>query len=102
MMEALKNSGYQLQARTVCDVSYLGMGATNFGSPHGIKTFKDAPSGGEFEKNTIAERERLNLEEAMDAFRSSPSSGNFHLLAYDSPHFDYAWHESFTPPYTDY
>jgi hypothetical protein len=102
MMEALHNSGYQLQARTVCDVSYLGMGATNFGSPHGLKVFKNAPSGGEFENNSIAERELQNLEEAMDALRASPSSGNFHLLAYDSPHFDYAWHESFTPPYTDY
>lgn len=102
MIQALANSGYKLQGRTVCDVSYLGMGATNFGSPNGLEFFKSAPSGGEFEKLPLSERERLNVDEAEQALLISPSSGNFHLLAFDSPHFDYVWHPDFTPPYSDY
>lgn len=101
-IQALKNSGYKIQGRTVCDVSYQSMGATNFGEPHGMEVFKSAPAGSEFAKLSIAERERSNLEDAMEALRSSPSGGNFQFLAYDSPHFDYEWHPSFTPPYHDF
>ncbi|MGC6564208.1 MAG: sulfatase-like hydrolase/transferase [Akkermansiaceae bacterium] len=102
LIRALQNSNYKIQGRTVCDVSYQSMGATNFGEPHGLEIFKSAPAGSEFSKSSIAERELKNLEDAMEVLGSSPSGGNFQFLAYDSPHFDYEWHPSFTPPYTDY
>lgn len=101
-IEILKKSNFNLEARTICDLSYLGMGSTNFGSPHELGVLKSAPNGSDFENLPYAERERQNLEETMEALRDAPSSGNFHLLAYDTPHFDYSWHDSFTPPYSDY
>ena len=101
-IELLKKSNFSLEARTVCDLSYLGMGSTNFGSPHELKVLTSAPSGSDFEQLPYAERERQNLEEAMESLRNAPSSGNFHFLAFDTPHFDYTWHETFTPPYSDF
>lgn len=99
---ALQNANYQTQARTVCDVSYQSMGATNFGLPLGVHLFKSAPAGSDFSKLKVAERELKNLEEAIEAVSASSVSGNFHLLAYDATHFDYEWHPSFDPPYTEY
>lgn len=102
LIELLQKSSYRLHARTVCDLSYLGMSATNFGSPHQLDFLKDYPADHESDLVSLPQRELLNRRDAQDSLLVSPSSGNFHFLAFDSPHFDYVWHQEFEPPYTDF
>jgi len=102
LIKVLQKADYRLEARTVCDLSYNGMGSTNFGLPHETHALIQADQGSAFEKLSIPERETKIIKQAKDSLLISPSSGNFHLIALDSPHFGYHWHKDFTPPYTEY
>ncbi len=101
-IQALKQKGYRLEARTVCDLAYNAMGPTNFGLPHGMRVLTQANPGSPLADLTIPEREIEIFKQAKQSLLTSPSSGNFHFIALDSPHFGYDWHPEFTPPYEEY
>ena len=101
-IELLRTNGYRSEVRTVCDLSYLGMGATNFGSPPAVDLLVSAPVEGEFAKLPIPTRESKNLDEAMRSLSASSPGGSLHVLAFDSPHYSYHWPDHFEPPYTDF
>ena len=98
----LQKLNYRLEGRTVCDLNYVGMETTNFGSPHQFDLLKSAPPESDFAKLPLSTRETQNREEAQASILAHPEGGNFHFLAYDSPHFEYNWPDHFTPPYSDY
>ena len=98
LIDLLQKADYRIEARAVCDLTYNGMGATNFGTAPGFAVFKDAPSGTPFAKRTIPEREIANFAEAKEALINLPKGGNFQFIALDSPHFTYLWSPDFVPP----
>ena len=101
-IELLEKADYRIEARAVCDLTYNGMGPTNFGTEPGFAVLKDAPPGGAFAELTIPEREIANFAEAKESLINLAAGGNFHFIALDSPHFTYLWHPDFDPPYDYY
>ena len=102
LIATLKQAGYRLESRTVCDLAYNAMGPTNFGLPHELKVLTQAAPDTPMAELTIPEREIEIFAQARKSLLTSPSSGNFHFIALDSPHFGYDWHPSFEPPYSEY
>jgi len=102
LIATLKQAGYRMEARTVCDLGYNAMGPTNFGLPHELKELVQANPDSPMAELTIPEREEAIFEEAQQSLLTSPSSGNFHFIALDSPHFGYEWGTNFKPPYDAY
>lgn len=89
----LRTLGYETSARAVCDLGYKTLGDLNFGTAHKLAdSFRDA--------NTLPaqlafpEREMIIVEELKKQVRQSQPGGHLHLLAFDSPHYNYYWPES--------
>ncbi len=102
LIQLLSQANYRQEVRAVCDLSYNGMGSTNFGLPHQVHVLEEAANDNELDQLTVPEREVEIIRQAKESLLASPSGGNFHVLALDSPHFGYHWHENFIPPYTEY
>jgi len=100
----LKNQGYNLEVRAVCDLEYNQFGKTNFGSQgqlshlieHCSKDSLYASKGG------ICEREVFAFSQLRSALVKNKEGGNFYYTALDSPHYNYYWHSDFAPPFEDY
>lgn len=102
-LQQLKQAGYEIEVRAVCDLSYKDFGLSNFGSGANLASVVlQADDTTPFSDFGIAERERLCFEYVRDAVLARPDGGGFYYTALDSPHYNYYWHEDFTPPFTEY
>lgn len=103
-LQQLKQAGYEIEVRAVCDLGYKDFGLSNFGSGTNlasvvVQASDDQP---EFSSHGIAERERLCFEQVREAVLARPDGGGFYYTALDSPHYNYYWHDDFQPPFTEY
>lgn len=100
--KALEDLGYRSEVRAVCDFSYAVMGPSNLGAPHVVDLLKQVDDDTPFFEKTIPEREIENFKEVRDSLLVAPSSGNFQMIALDSPHFPYEWSPDFVAPFENY
>ena len=101
-LQYLKKAGYQIEARTVCDLSYKDFGFSNFGYEKNLlHVLEQARDNNDLAKLEIADREEVIMNRLVQAVVSRPSGGVY-VTALDSPHYNYYWHEEFTPPFEDY
>lgn len=103
-LQQLKQAGYEIEVRAVCDLDYKDFGLSNFGSGTNLASVvvqanDDWP---EFSSQGIAERERLCFQQLRDSVLSRPSGGGLYYTALDSPHYNYYWHADFVPPFKEY
>ncbi|MFK7910497.1 MAG: sulfatase-like hydrolase/transferase [Akkermansiaceae bacterium] len=102
-LRLLKNLGYEIQARAVCDLEYKKFGLLNFGGGNTLAAvLHDSEEGTEFAGLNIPEREMKTFEALRNAVSERSQGGGLFFTALDSPHYNYYWHESFTPPFSDY
>lgn len=102
-LQWLKNAGYNLEVRAVCDLGYKDFGLLNFGAGTTlVDVLEQSLDGTEFSTHNIPEREVITFDRLYDSFTSKPEGGNFYYTALDSPHYGYYWHNDFTPPFADY
>lgn len=102
-LQQLKQAGYEIEVRAVCDLSYKDFGLSNFGSGTNLaKVVLQADDKTEFSDFGIAERERLCFEYLRQAVMARPDGGGFYYTAMDSPHYNYYWHSDFKPPFSEY
>jgi len=102
-LQQLKQAGYEIEVRAVCDLSYKDFGLSNFGAGTNLaKVVVQADDKTEFSNFGIAERERLCFEYLRESVKSRPCGGGFYYTAMDSPHYNYYWHEDFKPPFSEY
>ena len=103
-LQQLKQAGYEIEVRAVCDLSYKDFGLSNFGSGTNLATVlvQADDANRPFSDYNIAERERLCFEYVRNAVLARPSGGGFYYTALDSPHYNYYWHKDFTPPFSEY
>ena len=104
--DVLKQAGYQMEVRTVCDLSYRNMGATSFGSNEDLfQVYSQSPEGEihwQDYYSQIPQREKESFSSAVKSLKTTQTNGNFHFIAVDSTHYGYRWHEDFPVPYKDY
>lgn len=99
----LKNAGYNLEVRAVCDLGYKDFGLLNFGAGTTlVDVLEQSLDGTEFSTHNIPEREVITFDRLYASLKSNPEGGNFYYTALDSPHYGYYWHSDFTPPFADY
>jgi len=102
-LQQLKQAGYEIEVRAVCDLSYKDFGLSNFGSGTTLaKVVIQANDDSDFSHANIAERERLNFKSLRESVLARPQGGGLFYTALDSPHYNYYWHEAFKPPFKDY
>ena len=102
-LQWMKKSGYDLQIRAVCDLGYKDFGLLNFGGGLSlVDVWQDTQGGVDFNNNQIPGREIITFRNLRKAVTDRSEGGGFFFTALDSPHYNYYWHESFTPPYEDY
>ena len=102
-LQQLKQAGYEIEVRAVCDLSYKDFGLSNFGAGTNLaKLVIQANDDSDFSHANIAERERLNFESLKKSVLARPQGGGLFYTALDSPHYNYYWHETFQPPFADY
>ncbi len=103
MLQALKNSGYHMEVRAVCDLSYKDFGMLNFGTGTQLVDFlRHVDGADEFSSIGIPAREQWCFEEMQSSIAERPAGGGFYFLGLDSPHYNYYWHRDFDPPYKEY
>lgn len=102
-LRLLKGLGYEIQARAVCDLEYKKFGLLNFGGGNTLAAvLEDSEEGTDFAGLDIPEREIKTFENLRKAVSERSQGGALFYTALDSPHYNYYWHESFTPPFSDY
>ncbi len=100
----LKNQGYNLEIRAVCDLTYNQFGLTNFGKQGQLAHLIDHCSeGSKYEQQgSLWDREVFAFSQLRSALLKNKEGGNFYFTALDSPHYNYYWHNDFDPPFKDY
>ncbi|MCP5536703.1 MAG: sulfatase-like hydrolase/transferase [Akkermansiaceae bacterium] len=102
-LQQLKQAGYQIEVRAVCDFDYKDFGLSNFGYEKNLASVLDqARDGNELDRLNIGERERVSFERLQQAVINRPEGGGFYYTALDSPHYNYYWHNDFEPPFKEY
>lgn len=102
-LQQLKESGYEIEVRAVCDLGYKDFGFSNFGHENNlVKVLEQAAEGDEISGLAVAERERITMEKLVLSVLSRPPGGGLYFTALDSPHYNYYWHEDFEPPFKQY
>lgn len=102
-LQWMKKSGYDLQVRAVCDLGYKDFGLLNFGGGLSlVDVWQDTQRGVDFDNNQISGREVITFRNLRKAVMERSEGGAFFFTALDSPHYNYYWHDSYTPPYDDY
>lgn len=102
-LQQLKQAGYAIEVRAVCDLGYKDFGLSNFGHHNNLaEVVVQADDSTPFSDFGIAERERLCFEYLRDAVTARPEGGGFYFTAMDSPHYNYYWHSDFDPPFKAY
>jgi len=101
--QQLKQAGYEIEVRAVCDFGYKDFGFSNFGYQQNLAyVLEQAGVGDELSKFNVAERERVTMEKLKQSVIARPGGGGLYFTALDSPHYNYYWHEDFDPPFKDY
>ncbi|MGB2351889.1 MAG: sulfatase-like hydrolase/transferase [Akkermansiaceae bacterium] len=98
----LREAGYEIEVRAVCDLGYKDFGFSNFG--HGenlVHTLEQSRPSDYISKLGIAQREKVVMEKLRQSVLSRPQGG-LYITALDSPHYNYYWHEEFDPPFKPY
>ena len=100
----LHQNGYNVHLKAAFDSSYKDLGVMNFGNPREITyAIDDSGPNGTFCKAYGApEKEIALFKKTKSEVLRFPDSQQFHVLGLDSPHYNYYWHSSFTPPFEDY
>ena len=102
-LQWMKKSGYDIQVRAVCDLGYKDFGLLNFGGGLSlVEVWQDTQGGVDFDNNQIPGREVITFRNVRKAVTERAEGGTLYFTALDSPHYNYYWHETFTPPYEDY
>ncbi|MBK1856023.1 sulfatase-like hydrolase/transferase [Verrucomicrobiaceae bacterium 5K15] len=102
-LQWMKKSGYEIEVRAVCDLGYKDFGMLNFGGPGALTSvWEDTERGTDFGDKNIPEREVVTFDKLRESVKNRPEGGGFYYTALDSPHYNYYWHNDFTPPYEDY
>lgn len=102
-LRLLKNLGYEIQVRAVCDLEYKKFGMLNFGGGNTLAAvYEDSEIGTDFEGLNIPEREIKTFDALRNQLDERPHGGGFYFTALDSPHYNYYWHASFDPPFLNY
>jgi len=103
-LQQLKQAGYEIEVRAVCDLAYKDFGLSNFGSGTNLAEVVVQANDDNlpFSNFGIAERERLCFEYVREAVLARPQGGGFYYTALDSPHYNYYWHSDFKPPFAEY
>jgi len=103
-LQRIKQAGYQIEVRAVCDFEYKNFGFSNFGYKNNLAVVLEQANDDvpEFSKLNVGERERITFEKLRKATLARPEGGGFYYTALDSPHYNYYWHKDFKPPFMDY
>lgn len=102
-LQQLKQAGYGIEVRAVCDLGYKDFGFSNFGHQKNLlDILEQAAAGDELAGFNVAQRERLTMENLMASIISKPEGGGLYFTALDSPHYNYYWHKDFDPPFKEY
>lgn len=101
-LQILKNAGYEIQVRAACELDYKAMGPLNFGKEfYLVDHLTQAVEGSRFEEQPTARRDEHNIQSVISQWKDS-SSPRFYFTALDSPHYNYTWGETFTPPLSEF
>ena len=99
----MKNAGYRMELRAVCDLGYKDFGLLNCGSGTQLmEVVEQSLDGTEYSTHNIPQREVIAVDKLKASIASRPEGGGFYYTALDSPHYGYYWHNDFTPPFKDY
>lgn len=100
----LKEKGYNIEVRAVCDLAYKHFGETNFGEVGTLASITEQhlPGSRYHALPNLPEREKLAFKDTQDASIKNGKGGNFYYLALDAPHYNYYWGDEFTPPCEEY
>lgn len=102
-LQQIKQAGYAIEVRAVCDFSYKDFGLSNFGLGNSLAhVLEQSDDESDLEKLNIPEREVVTFERLRAAVAGRPSGGGFYYTALDSPHYNYYWHHEFEPPFKEY
>ncbi len=101
-LQQLRDYGYEIEVRAVCDLSYKDFGFSNFGHELNLlHALEQCRANDEISKYGVAQRERVVMERLREAVLSRPEGG-LYVTALDSPHYNYYWHDEFDPPFKPY
>ncbi|MBT8044272.1 MAG: sulfatase-like hydrolase/transferase [Verrucomicrobiae bacterium] len=106
-LQQLKQAGYAIEVRAVCDLGYKDFGFSNFGYEKNlVDVLEQAHDGSELEKLNVSEREKITFERLRESVLNRPDTGagggGLYITALDSPHYNYYWHKDFDPPFKEY
>ncbi|MBT8037615.1 MAG: sulfatase-like hydrolase/transferase [Verrucomicrobiae bacterium] len=102
-LQQIKQAGYELEVRAVCNFDYKDFGLSNFGfGTQMLSVLEQVEKGSAFSDLNIGERERVTLDRLRQSVLNRPSGGGFYFTALDSPHYNYYWHNDFKPPFAEY
>ena len=94
-LQYMKQAGYEIEARAVCDLSYKDFGFSNFGYEKNLlHVLEQARDGNDLTKLDIADREEVIMNRLVQSVISRPSGGVY-ITGLDSPHYNYYWHDGF-------
>lgn len=102
-MQILDKAGYDIHIRAVCDLGYKDFGLLNFG--HGTQLasiVEQAIDGDPMCDFSIAERERRHFKNVLTLSSKGKTGSRLFYTALDTPHYNYYWHDDFTPPFKDF
>ena len=93
-LKVLKQLGYEIQVRAVCDLNYRNLGPLNFGGKNYLAdVILDDSEDDLF--GSIPEREKFIMRDQREFINSDPESPQFHFTSLDSPHYNYYWPSDF-------
>jgi len=102
-LQWMKNSGYNIEVRAVCDLGYKDFGLLNFGAGNELASVvEQANEGSPLNEMDTPRREVAIFNNLKRSIKSREAGGNFYFTALDSPHYGYYWHDDFKPPFGDY
>ena len=102
-LQRIKQAGYELEVRAVCDFTYKDFGFSNFGYKKNLLTvLEQAEDGNPLASLNISEREKVTFDRLRKSVLSHPVGGGFYFTALDSPHYNYYWPRDFDPPFKEY
>lgn len=104
VLNELRDMGYSLEIRAVCDLGYKDFGLLNFGNEGNLcDVLEHSVDGNELTKYNIPEREQIVFKRLQDSVRSEAvGGGKFYYTALDSPHYNYYWGNDYEVPYKEY
>ncbi|QQL45147.1 sulfatase-like hydrolase/transferase [Sulfuriroseicoccus oceanibius] len=98
-----KDAGYKMRVHAASELEFRDMGPHFFSTGDELfEAVRENVEGDPIFGLPLPERERVLMEDLKAQIAGRPVGGHLDIVAIDSPHFMYTWHEDFELPFPDY